>query len=156
MERRRLCLAVSAMVFSLAVGGRAHAQSFGFPWWRDAQFQKDLSLSTDQSTRIDALFQANMPALRTGRDELDRQETELSRLITLGADEKQVTLQIDKVETLRASLNKTRTLMLLHMRQMLTPDQRGKLNKLYEQREKDRQDKSRDGRGGRGRGRGDR
>ena len=153
MQRRRLWLLVTAMIFSLAAAGRVHAQSFGFPWWRDAQFQKELVLTADQSTRLDSLFQANMPALRTGRDELDRQETELSRLITLGADEKQVTLQIDRVETLRASLNKTRTLMLLHMRQVLTPDQRGKLNKLYEQREKERQDKPRDGRG---RGRGDR
>src|SRR5438046_6714796 len=128
-----------AVMLLLAMTVSARAQSFGFPWWRDAQFQKDLSLTTDQSARIDALFQANMPSLRQGRDDLDRQEAELSRLITLGADEKQVTQQIDKVETIRARLNKSRTLMLLHMRQVLTADQRGKLNKLYEQREKDRQ-----------------
>ncbi|HMD33669.1 MAG TPA: periplasmic heavy metal sensor [Vicinamibacterales bacterium] len=146
MERRRLGRLLFAIVFSLAAAGPAHAQSFGFPWWRDAQFQKELVLTADQSTRLDALFQANMPGLRQGRDELDRQESELSRMITIGADEKQVTKQIDRVETLRASLNKTRTLMLLHMRQVLTPDQRVKLNKLYEQREKDR-DKPRDGRG---------
>jgi Spy/CpxP family protein refolding chaperone len=147
MERRRLRRLLLAIVFSLAAAGPARAQSFGFPWWRDAQFQKELSLSADQSARIDALFQAQMPALRQGRDELDRQETELSRMITVGADEKQVTQQIDKVETIRSGLNKSRTLMLLHMRQLLTPDQRVKLNKLYEQREKDRQDKPRDGRG---------
>src|SRR5205823_291259 len=111
MQRRQLWRLLAVIVFSLAVTGAVHAQSFGFPWWRDAQFQKDLSLTADQSTRIDALFQANMPGLRTGRDELDRQETELSRLITLGADEKQVTQQIDKVEMIRASLNKARTLM---------------------------------------------
>jgi len=146
MERRRLGQRLLAIVFSLAAAGSAHAQSFGFPWWRDAQFQKELNLTADQSTRIDALFQANMPGLRQGRDELDRQESELSRMITIGADEKQVTQQIDKVENIRASLNKSRTLMLLHMRQVLTPDQRVKLNKLYEQREKDR-DKPRDGRG---------
>ena len=143
MKRRRLWRLVPVMVFSLAVAGPLHAQSFGFPWWRDAQFQKDLSITADQSARIDALFQANMPGLRQGRDELDRQEAELSRLITLGADERQVTQQIDKVENIRAGLNKTRTLMLLHMRQVLTPDQRVKLNKLYEQREKDRQQKPR-------------
>lgn len=146
MERRRLGQRLLAIVFSLAAAGSAHAQSFGFPWWRDAQFQKELVLTADQSTRLDALFQANMPGLRQGRDELDRQESELSRMITIGADEKQVTQQIDKVENIRASLNKSRTLMLLHMRQVLTPDQRVKLNKLYEQREKDR-DKPRDGRG---------
>jgi Spy/CpxP family protein refolding chaperone len=147
MIRRRLWRLVPVTVFLLAVAGPAHAQSFGFPWWHDAQFQKELSLTADQSTRIDALFQANMPGLRQGREDLDREEAELSRLIQFGADEKQVTKQIDKVEMIRAALNKSRTLMLLHMRQVLTPDQRIKLNKLYEQREKERHD-------GRGRGRG--
>jgi Spy/CpxP family protein refolding chaperone len=35
-------------------------------------------------------------------------------------------------------MNKMRTLMLLHERQVLTPDQRVRLNKLHEQMEKDR------------------
>jgi Spy/CpxP family protein refolding chaperone len=143
MDRRRLWRVLPVIVFSLAVAGRLHAQSFGFPWWHDAQFQKELSLTTDQSSRIEAFFQSTLPTLRQGREDLDRQEAELSRLIQFGADEKQVTVQIDKVETLRGSLNKTRTLMLLHMRQVLTADQRVKLNKLYEQREKDRQQKPR-------------
>ena len=34
-------------------------------------------------------------------------------------------------------MNKMRTLMLLHERQVLTPDQRVRLNKLHEQWEKD-------------------
>src|SRR5579872_2443431 len=147
MERRRLWHLISVIVFSLAVTGLVHAQSFGFPWWHDAQFQKDLSLTADQSSRIEAFYQATLPTLRQGNEDLGRQEAELSRLIQFGADEKQVTIQIDKVETIRAGLNKTRTLMLLHMRQVLTPDQRVKLNKLYEQREKDQKHD------GRGRGR---
>ena len=40
----------------LAVGPPVHAQSFGFPWWRDAQFQRELSLTTDQTARIESLF----------------------------------------------------------------------------------------------------
>jgi len=35
-------------------------------------------------------------------------------------------------------MNKMRTLMLLHERQVLTPDQRVRLNKLHEQMVKDR------------------
>jgi Spy/CpxP family protein refolding chaperone len=41
------------------------------------------------------------------------------------------------VEAIRAHLNKMRTLMLLHMRQVLTPEQRVKLNKLHDKWEKD-------------------
>ncbi len=128
------CLVI---VFSLAVATEGRAQSFGFPWWRDAQFQKDLSLSTDQSARIDGVFQSTISALRQKREELDQQEAELSRLIAGNADEAVVVRQVDKVEAIRANLNKQRTLMLLRMRQVLSPEQRVRLNKIYEQWQKD-------------------
>jgi len=128
----------------LAVGPPVHAQSFGFPWWRDAQFQRELSLTTDQTARIESLFQATIPQLRAKKAELDQQEDELSRLIAANADEQQVVKQVDRVEAIRSHLNKMRTLQLLHIRQVLTPEQRIKLNKLHEQWERDH-----------GRGRGD-
>jgi len=127
-----------AIVFSLVLATEGRAQSFGFPWWRDAQFQKDLSLSAEQSARIDSVFQSTISLLRQKREELDQQEAELSRLIAANADEAVVVRQVDKVEGVRASLNKHRTVMLLRMRQLLSPDQRVKLNKLYEDRQKDR------------------
>ena len=126
-----------ALLFLLVFTSSGRAQSFGFPWWRDAQFQKDLSLSADQSARIDTVFQSTITLLRQKKAELDQQEAELSRLIAANADETVVVVQVDKVEGLRANLNKNRTLMLLHMRQVLSPDQRVRLNKLHEQWEKD-------------------
>ena|SRR2546430_5753197 len=128
------------VMFLLACGASARAQSFGFPWWRDAQFQKDLSLSSEQSARIDSVFQSTISLLRQKRQELDQQEAELSRLIAANADEATVVRQVDKVEGIRAGLNKHRTLMLLRMRQVLSPDQRVKLNKLYEERQKDQKE----------------
>ena len=129
-------LLTALLLVGLAAPGRA--QGFGFPWWRDAQFQKELSLSTDQSSRIDSLFQSTMPSLRHKKEELDADEAELSRLIAANADEQAVTKEVDRVEAIRSHLNKARTLPLLHIRQVLTPDQRAKLNKLYEQRVTDR------------------
>jgi Spy/CpxP family protein refolding chaperone len=125
------------IVFLLALAIEGRGQSFGFPWWRDAQFQKDLSLSAEQSARIDSVFQSTISLLRQKKEELDQQEAELSRLIAGNADEAVVVRQVDRVEGIRAILNKNRTLMLLHMRQVLSPDQRVKLNKLHEQFEKD-------------------
>jgi Spy/CpxP family protein refolding chaperone len=121
----------------LALAAPVHGQSFGFPWWRDAQFQKDLNLTAEQSTRIDGVFQSTVNILRQKKVELDQQEAELSRLIAANADEGVVTRQVDKVEGIRANLNKMRTLMLLRMRQVLSPEQRVQLNKLHEQWEKD-------------------
>ena len=126
-----------AAVFLLALAAPIHGQSFGFPWWKDAQFQKELTLTADQSARIDLVFQSAMSTLRPKKEELDRQEAELSRLIATNADEAVVSFQVDKVEAIRTSMNKQRTLMLLHMRQVLSPDQRVRLNKLHEQWDKD-------------------
>jgi len=132
-SRRWLAVAVL-----LALAAPLHAQSFGFSWWKDAQFQRDLGLTPDQTAKIDAIFQSTISLLRQKKADLDRQEDELSSMIAAGADESLVTRQVDKVESTRASMNKMRTLMLLHERQVLTPDQRVRLNKLHEQRFKDR------------------
>jgi Spy/CpxP family protein refolding chaperone len=139
-SRRRQGFAAGIFVV-LALGMSLHGQSFGFPWWRDAQFQRDLSLTTDQSSKIDAVFQQTIPTLRQKKTELDGLEEELSKMIAANADETMVTRQVDKVEAIRASMNKMRTLMLLHMRQVLSPDQRVKLNKLHDQWEKDHRPK---------------
>lgn len=135
MWRRGLVAVVSLLALAAPVRG----QSFGFPWWRDAQFQKDLALTADQTARIEAIFQQAAPPLREKRSELEKQEEELSRLIATNADEAAVVRQVDKVEAIRSHGNKMRTLMLLHMRQVLTPEQRVKLNKLHEQWEKEHQ-----------------
>jgi Spy/CpxP family protein refolding chaperone len=132
-----------AVAVLLALAAPLHAQSFGFSWWKDAQFQRDLGLTPDQTAKIDAIFQSTISLLRQKKADLDRQEDELSLMIASGADESLVTRQVDKVESTRASMNKMRTLMLLHERQVLTPDQRVRLNKLHEQMFKDR-GKSRD------------
>ena|ERR1700712_2035619 len=125
------------VVFLLALAAPVHGQSFGFAWWKDPQFQHDLSLSADQSARIDAIFQAAMSQLRPKKEELDQQEELLSQQIVAGADETLVSRQVDKVEAIRSHMNKMRTLMLLKERQILSPDQRVKLNKLHEQWERD-------------------
>jgi len=132
---RRWCLAIGLL---LALAAPVRGQSFGFSWWKDAQFQRDLGLTPDQTAKIDAIFQSTISLLRQKKADLDRQEEDLSRMIAAGADESLVTRQVDKVESTRASMNKMRTLMLLHERQVLTPDQRVRLNKLHEQMFKDR------------------
>jgi len=121
----------------LALGGPVHGQSFGFAWWKDPQFQRELGLSADQSARIDAIFEAAISQLRPKKEELDKQEELLSQQIVAGADETLVTRQVDKVEAIRSHMNKMRTLMLLKERQILSPEQRVKLSKLHEQWERD-------------------
>jgi len=125
-----------ALVLLTALVVPVAAQS-GFPWWKDPKVVQELALSSDQSTRIDNVFRAVFPQLGQGKEELDRQEAELSRLLSINADEATVLRQVDKVEVVRGSLNKSRTLMLLHMRQVLTPKQNVKFNAVFEQYRRD-------------------
>ena len=137
--RRLIFGGVLCTWFILALAGSAHAQSPSpFAWWKSEQFRKDLGLSREQCARIDKVFEAAVPRLRQNKQELDREEAELSRLIEANADETQVSKELDKVEAIRGNLNKMRTLMLVHQRELLTPEQRVKFKTLHEQWERDR------------------
>jgi Spy/CpxP family protein refolding chaperone len=133
--RATVCGRALAIVL-LMTAAPAVAQS-GFPWWKDPKVVQELNLTADQSTRIDAVFRGVFPQLSQSKEELDRQEAELSRLLGINADEATVLRQVDKVEVVRGSLNKSRTLMLLHMRQILTPKQNVKFNAVFEQYRRD-------------------
>ena len=131
-----------ALVLVLSVATAASAQRFQWFWWK---MEPTLSLSTEQSTQIDGIFQEGIAQLRKQKGELDHLEADLSRLIEAMATEAEVTQQIDRVEATRSTLNKTRTLMLLHMRQVLKPEQRLKLNALRDRRMQAQGTKDRDG-----------
>ena len=131
----------------LALTGPVQGQA-PFAWWKAEQFRKDLGLTAEQSTRIENVFQAAVSQLRQSKEELDREEADLSRLIEANADEAKVARLLDKVEVTRGTLNKMRTLMLLHQREVLTPEQRVKFRTLHEQWDRDRRARSHQGEGG--------
>ena len=131
-----LCRRLAALVFVLAFSAAASAQQqLNWFWWKS---EPTLAISSEQSTQIDGIFQDGITQLQKQKDELDRLETKLSRLIETSASEAEVTHQIDRVEAARSTLNKTRTLMLLHMRLVLKPEQRMKLNALRDRRDQER------------------
>jgi len=132
------------LVLVLAAPATASAQPLQWFWWKTEPTRTDLGLTPDQSARIESVFQDGFAQLRKHKDELDRLEGKLSRLIETMADEGQVTQEIDRVEAVRSRLNKTRTLMLLHMRQVLTTEQRLKLNAIRDRRERERQQREAD------------
>lgn len=125
----------------VAVAGPVDAQPSA--WWKSNEVRRDLGLTTEQINRLEAIFQAALSNLRQTKDELDKQEDELSRLIEADSDEATLTKQVDRAEATRSKMNKTRTLMLVHMREVLTPDQRAKFKALHE-RGRDRRGDQRD------------
>lgn len=117
----------------------AGGQGGKFKWWQSQRFVQELGLTRDQSTRIDEVFQSSWPALHAAKADLDRLETELSRLIADGtASEARVLQHIDRVEASRSAMGRTRSLMLYRMHRLLTADQRVKLKALYEAVEREK------------------
>ena len=103
-----------------------------FPWWKSEPFKKELGLTSDQSARIDKIWEATRPELRQEWDTLSALETKLLQMIQDDRDEAVLTRQIDRLETARASANKTRSLMLVQMLKVLTHDQRARFNALHD------------------------
>jgi Spy/CpxP family protein refolding chaperone len=132
LRRTGLALAATLALAAVADGGPP------FKWWQSEEFQRELGLTTDQISRIEHTFQDSLPALKAGKQDLDRLDGELSALIADGeATEGQVLRLIDQVETSRSALGRTRSLMLFRMHRVLTPEQRVKLTALHEKWERE-------------------
>ena len=128
---RRFAVVAAAVVGATVL--MAHpASAQGFKWWQSDTFTRELGLTTDQSSKIEAVFQATVPVLRRQKDALDKAEADFNQMIE-ASDDAQVMAQVGVVEAARSELNKSRTMMLLRMRRVLTPDQRVKFVMLQQQ-----------------------
>jgi Spy/CpxP family protein refolding chaperone len=135
-----VCLALSLLTLVWATPADAQR----FRWWKDDRFVRELALTPDQSSRIEAVFQAAEPALRAQQRALSKLEDELSKLVQEArVDESELDHFVAKVESARADLAKTRTMMIYRIRRILTLEQHVKLQALFDEREKARRGKSR-------------
>lgn len=135
---RHLSLPVCAVVAAVLLIGRpAPAAAQSFKWWQHEKFQRELVLSPEQVTRIEEIFQAAGPAMRTNKAAVDRLQADLSAMVQdARADEATATELIIRLEAARGDLGRTRALMLYRMRRVLTSDQHTKLKVLFDEHER--------------------
>lgn len=106
-------------------------------WW--LYDRAELGITDRQSADIDRIFEETIPGQRARREELERLEAALATLVKENrADVATVAQKVDKIESLRAELNKTRTIMLYRISLLLTPEQRTKLERLRARRDEER------------------
>jgi Spy/CpxP family protein refolding chaperone len=134
----------AALVLVLAgiagLAGPAAAQSF--KWWQDERFRQELALVPEQVDRIEEIYQAASPSMRTQRRAIERLQGELSAVVNEArADEATATELITRLEAARADLGRTRAIMLYRMRRIITTDQHVKLKALFAERERSRHGK---------------
>ena len=128
---RRFAIIAAAVVVAAALWAPA-VSAQGFKWWQSERFKRELGLTADQSAKIEAIFQKTVPVLRQEKGALDKAQADFNQMIE-ASDDAQVMAQVGVVEAARSELNKSRTMMLLRMRRVLTPDQRVKFVMLQQQ-----------------------
>jgi hypothetical protein len=129
--------AILAMLLSLASPSSAQ----GFKWWMSDQYKRELGLTTDQSRRVEEVFQAALPTLRAQKKALDDADDQFKQVMQRG-NYSSVMEQVDHLEAARANLNRTRTMMLVNMRKVLTTDQWIKLDAMHQAAEQRKADAS--------------
>lgn len=134
------CLVLALVVFGVAAS--ADAQSF--KWWTDERFRTELALSAEQTARLEEIYQAATPTLKSQKDALERLQADMKRLVAEGrADESTAVDLFARVEAARGDLGRSRSLMLYRMRRILTSDQHLKLKVLFDEHERERRKQSR-------------
>jgi Spy/CpxP family protein refolding chaperone len=125
-------LALLLLVVALAATFVHANQSTNPPkWWTSETYVRELGLTADQSRKLEDIFQAAVPILRTQRKALEDAEAQFEKLATQ-AEEKVVIEQINRVVSAKADLNRSHSVMLFRMRRVLTPEQWTRLGTLTE------------------------
>lgn len=132
------------LVLSLAVlGAASHATAQGFKWWQSDEFKQELSLTPEQVARLEEIFQSLQPTLKTQKDTLEKLEARLTKVINDSRSDEAAVLQVlERVESARGELSKSRTLLSFRMRRILTTDQNLKMKAMHEQWERERRSRS--------------
>jgi len=101
----------------------------GGEWWKNPRIVERLSITADQTNKMDEIVQQSRLQLIDLRANLEKQQVMLGPLMDANpVDEAKASAQIDKVANARGDLEKANAKMLLNIRGVLTPDQWTKLH----------------------------
>ena len=106
-------------------------------WWQSEEYIRELRLTPEQSKKLEEVFQASVPTLKSLKKALDQAESEFERLLERG-DDGSVMDQVERVEAARAELNKSHTMMMLRMKRVLTTEQWTRFNAMHQTAERER------------------
>ena len=138
MTTKSWVVAACSLVLVLAQSPDGLAQSRS-RWWQSEEVQQELRLSADAVNRIDEIYESEIPILRSGWREFNRLEKAFDALLERDeVSEAEVSHELEHLETARAELRKSRTLMLFRMHRVLTAEQRQLLDAYNERRRNER------------------
>lgn len=109
-----------------------------FKWWASDKYKQELKLSAEQAAEIEKIFQTSMERLRVDKDDFDSAQGNFSQLMErTSADDREFQRAVDRLEMARYYVSKERTLMLVRIHSVLTPDQRKGLEAIRKRNDGD-------------------
>jgi Spy/CpxP family protein refolding chaperone len=100
-------------------------------WWRDERIRAGLQLSPAQTDAIQHIFDTSIPAQRDIYASVVQEQKAVDSLLQQDkVDTATALVAMQQLELARCNLNLSRDLMLLRMRQVLTPAQRRTLTTI--------------------------
>ena len=127
---RQIVVTFAVLAIALPAAGQGK-------WWQSEEYKRELRLTPEQSKKLEEVFQASVPTLKSLKKALDQAESEFERLLERG-DDGSVMDQVERVEAARAELNKSHTMMMLRMKRVLTAEQWAKFNAMHQTAERER------------------
>lgn len=110
-------------------------QEHRWKWWINPEDRREFGITDQQSAQINQIWESYAPAARERVRELEKLEADLAQTIKEGkVDVATLTQQVARVEKLRAEQTTYRTVMLYRIMQVLTPEQRPKVEALLARR----------------------
>ena len=102
-------------------------------WWTKRPIIKELNLSVDQQSRIEACWAQRNKVLMGQQEELRKRQQELAELVSKDViDEAAAMKLLEEVQQLRSSLERNTFLMRIQIKNLLTPEQQRKTLEIVE------------------------
>jgi Spy/CpxP family protein refolding chaperone len=100
-------------------------------WWKHPNIAKELELTNDQQNRIEAIFSSYRPQMIELDSKLKEKEGKLrDTRRNPNSTREEISRLNDEVEGIRGNMRKVRVDMFLQIRDVLTPQQRTKLEEI--------------------------
>ena len=138
------CVMHSAMVLLILilVFGTFHFSAYGFDddmvvkWWKNQKIVDELELTNSQVDQIEKIFSSHKSKMLEVHFKLRKKDEELSKKArNPNSTRKEILRLTNEVESIKGELRDIRVDMLLRIRDVLSPQQRGKLQEIQERYE---------------------
>lgn len=90
------------------------------------KIKADLNLTEEQKTKLKSMHKVSKETLKTQRDDLDKAQADIEAALKSDTSDEKIREKFVELQKLQSAFAKSRLEIILHIRSVLTPEQRAK------------------------------